>query len=109
MGPGAQIAVPVDRPEDEDVQQIEREGRAADGGDRPFPAPEPVGIAPQKLESRDRAEQDGRGKIVNLTQEGRDFMEVILPPHYLRVSKLMEKLTEDEQKKLIMLLEKLSA
>ena len=55
------------------------------------------------------AEQDGRGKIVNLTQEGRDFMEEILPPHYLRVSKLMEKLTEDEQKKLIMLLEKLSA
>ena len=36
-------------------------------------------------------------------------MEEILPPHYLRVSKLMEKLTEDEQKKLIMLLEKLSA
>ena len=55
------------------------------------------------------AEQDGRGKIVNLTQAGRDFMEEILPPHYLRVSKLMEKLTEDEQKKLIMLLEKLSA
>ena len=55
------------------------------------------------------AEQDGRGKIVNLTQTGCDFMEEILPPHYLRVSKLMEKLTEDEQKKLIMLLEKLSA
>ena len=55
------------------------------------------------------AEQDGRGKIVNLTQAGRDFMEEILPPHYLRVSKLMENLTEDEQKKLIMLLEKLSA
>ena len=55
------------------------------------------------------AEQDGRGKIVNLTQAGCDFMEEILPPHYLRVSKLMEKLTEDEQKKLIMLLEKLSA
>ena len=55
------------------------------------------------------AEQDGRGKIVKLTQAGRDFMEEILPPHYLRVSKLMEKLTEDEQKKLIMLLEKLSA
>ena len=55
------------------------------------------------------AEQDGRGKIVKLTQTGCDFMEEILPPHYLRVSKLMEKLTEDEQKKLIMLLEKLSA
>ena len=55
------------------------------------------------------AEQDGRGKIVKLTQTGCDFMEEILPPHYLRVSKLMEKLTEGEQKKLIMLLEKLSA
>ena len=55
------------------------------------------------------AEQDGRGKIVNLTQEGRDFMEEILPPHYLRVSKLMEKLTETEQKDLILLLKKLSA
>ena len=55
------------------------------------------------------AEQDGRGKIVKLTQAGCDFMEEILPPHYLRVSKLMEKVTEDEQKKLIMLLEKLSA
>ena len=55
------------------------------------------------------AEQDGRGKIVKLTQAGCDFMEEILPPHYLRVSRLMEKLTEDEQKKLIMLLEKLSA
>ena len=46
---------------------------------------------------------------MKLTQAGCDFMEEILPPHYLRVSKLMEKLTEDEQKKLIMLLEKLSA
>ena len=55
------------------------------------------------------AEQDGRGKIVKLTQAGCDFMEEILPPHYLRVSKLMEKLTEAEQKELIMLLEKLSA
>ena len=55
------------------------------------------------------AEQDGRGKIVKLTQAGCDFMEGILPDHYLRVSKLMEKLTEAEQKELIMLLEKLSA
>lgn len=55
------------------------------------------------------AEQDGRGKVVSLTKAGRDFMEEILPPHYLRVSKLMEKLSEAEQKELIMLLEKLSA
>ena len=36
-------------------------------------------------------------------------MAEILPPHYLRVSKLMEKLTEAEQKQLITLLKKLSA
>ena len=52
---------------------------------------------------------DGRAKVVSLTKAGCEFMEKILPPHYLRVSMLMEKLTEDEQKELIMLLEKLSA
>ncbi len=55
------------------------------------------------------AEQDGRAKVVRLTQAGCSFMEEILPPHYLRVSNLMEKLTEDEQRDLILLLEKLSA
>jgi len=55
------------------------------------------------------AESDGRGKVVRLTRQGADFMAEILPPHYLRVSKLMEKLTETEQKQLITLLKKLSA
>lgn len=55
------------------------------------------------------AAQDGRSKVVSLTQAGYELMEKVLPPHYLRVSKLMEKLTEAEQKELIMLLEKLSA
>lgn len=55
------------------------------------------------------AAQDGRAKVVSLTQAGCELMEKVLPPHYLRVSKLMEKLTEAEQKELIMLLEKLSA
>jgi len=55
------------------------------------------------------AAKDGRAKVVSLTPEGCRYMEEILPPHYLRVSKLMEKLTEDEQKELILLLEKLSA
>lgn len=55
------------------------------------------------------AAQDGRAKVVSLTKAGCAFMEEILPPHYLRVSKLMEKLTEAEQKELIILLEKLSA
>lgn len=55
------------------------------------------------------AAKDGRAKVVSLTPEGCRYMEEILPPHYLRVSKLMEKLTEAEQKQLIKLLEKLSA
>lgn len=55
------------------------------------------------------AAKDGRAKVVSLTEAGCSFMEEILPPHYLRVSKLMEKLTEAEQKELILLLEKLSA
>ena len=55
------------------------------------------------------AAQDGRAKVVSLTRAGCEFMEEILPPHYLRVSKLMEKLTETEQKDLILLLKKLSA
>ncbi|SFT40690.1 DNA-binding transcriptional regulator, MarR family [Selenomonas sp. GACV-9] len=54
------------------------------------------------------AASDGRGKIVILTDEGADFMEQILPPHYLRVTKLMEKLSESEQKELIGLLKKLT-
>ena len=55
------------------------------------------------------AESDGRGKVVRLTRQGAEFMAEILPPHYLRVSNLMEKLTEAEQKQLITLLKKLSA
>lgn len=53
-------------------------------------------------------ELDGRSKIAVLTEKGKAFMEKILPPHYLRVTKLMEKLTEDEQKELIRLLKKMA-
>ena len=35
-------------------------------------------------------------------------MQEVLPPHYLRVSKLMEKLTQAEQEELIRLLRKLA-
>ena len=54
------------------------------------------------------AADDGRGKVVLLTAEGIAFMEEILPPHYLRVTKLMEKLSGFEQKELIYLLKKLA-
>ena len=55
------------------------------------------------------AEKDGRGKMIVMTPKGCDFMEKVLPPHYLRVTKLMEKLTENEQQELIRLLHKMSA
>lgn len=51
---------------------------------------------------------DARAKIVCLTEKGRAFMNEILPPHYLRVTKLMERLSEPEQKELIHLLKKMS-
>ena len=51
---------------------------------------------------------DARAKIVCLTEKGRAFMNEILPPHYLRVTKLMERLSEAEQNELIHLLKKMS-
>ena len=55
-----------------------------------------------------QAEDDARKKLICLTEKGRAFMDKILPEHYLRVTKLMEKLTEEEQKELIRLLKKMS-
>jgi DNA-binding MarR family transcriptional regulator len=52
--------------------------------------------------------EDARSKKVKLTRAGNDFMQEILPPHYLRVSRLMEKLSEEEQKEVIRLLHKLT-
>ncbi len=52
--------------------------------------------------------EDRRGKRVRLTAKGRAFMAEVLPPHYLRVTKLMEKLTQGEQEELIRLLRKLA-
>ena len=51
---------------------------------------------------------DGRGKVARLTAQGIAFMDEILPPHYLRVTQLMERLTEAEQQELIRLLRKLA-
>ena len=50
----------------------------------------------------------GRGKVARLTAQGIAFMDEILPPHYLRVTQLMERLTEAEQQELIRLLRKLA-
>lgn len=52
--------------------------------------------------------EDGRGKLAVMTTAGCAFMEAVLPAHYLRVTKLMEKITEDEQKELIRLLHKMA-
>lgn len=50
---------------------------------------------------------DGRSKVVSLTEKGRLMMQEILPPHYLRVTKLLERLDEEEQRELIRLLKKM--
>lgn len=54
------------------------------------------------------AAQDGRGKIAALTAAGERYMEEILPTHYLRITRLMERLDEGEQRELIRLLRKLN-
>ena len=51
-------------------------------------------------------DEDRRTKCVSLTEKGRTLMEKVLPEHYLRITKLMGRLTEDEQKTLIELLGK---
>lgn len=53
-------------------------------------------------------QEDKRGKKVSLTARGRQFMDQVLPGHYLRISTLMNRLSEDEQAELIRLLTKLS-
>ena len=53
--------------------------------------------------------EDARGKKVRLTKKGNVFMQEVLPPHYLRVTKLMEKLSEEEQREVTALLHKLTA
>lgn len=52
--------------------------------------------------------RDARAKKVCLTVEGRNFMNEILPGHYLRITKLMGRLSEEEQEELIFLLKKLT-
>jgi DNA-binding MarR family transcriptional regulator len=50
---------------------------------------------------------DARGKVICLSPEGRKFMDGILPNHFLRISKVMGRLNQDEQEQLILLLQKL--
>lgn len=51
--------------------------------------------------------EDGRAKTVCLTEKGRSFLDEILPGHYLRITKLMGRLSEKEQEELIVLLKKI--
>lgn len=53
--------------------------------------------------------EDRRTKCVRLTKKGNAFMEKVLPEHYLRITKLMGRLTTEEQESLIRLLEKLAS
>jgi DNA-binding MarR family transcriptional regulator len=52
---------------------------------------------------------DARAKKICLTEKGRSFMDEVLPGHYLRITKLMRRLTDKEQEELIVLLKKLAA
>jgi Transcriptional regulators len=52
-------------------------------------------------------EKDGRAKKICLTPKGRGFMDAVLPEHYLRITQLMGRLSEAEQKELINLLKKI--
>lgn len=51
--------------------------------------------------------EDGRSKEIHLTKEGRHMMDEILPNHYLQITKLMGKLSDEEQQELICLLRKI--
>jgi DNA-binding MarR family transcriptional regulator len=51
--------------------------------------------------------EDGRGKLVHLTAAGRQFLDDILPEHFLKISQTMGRLSGDEQEQLILLLQKL--
>lgn len=52
--------------------------------------------------------EDARAKKICLTQKGRQFMDDVLPGHYLRITRLMGKLSEREQEHLIALLRKIA-
>ena len=54
-------------------------------------------------------DEDRRAKCVRLTKKGRAFLDKVLPEHYLRITKLMGRLTAEEQKALTGLLEKLAS
>jgi DNA-binding MarR family transcriptional regulator len=55
----------------------------------------------------DANENDGRSKKICLTEKGRSFMDEVLPGHHLRITKLMGRLSEKKQEKLIGLLKKI--
>ncbi len=51
--------------------------------------------------------EDKRGKKVVLTEKGKDLLALVLPELYLHISKLIGRLTEEEQKELVRLLAKM--
>ena len=79
----------------------------------------PEGIAPSQLAAKTgvtratittmvkRMVRDGLATVV-IDQEDKRGMDQVLPGHYLRISTLMNRLSEDEQAELIRLLTKLS-
>lgn len=52
-------------------------------------------------------DEDGRAKKIYLTDFGQKLIDDILPQHYVRITNLMQKISEKEQEKLIFLLQKI--
>ena len=50
---------------------------------------------------------DKRGKLVALTKQGRDFMDEVLPGHFMRTAALVSDFSQEEQTLLVKLLAKL--
>jgi DNA-binding MarR family transcriptional regulator len=53
--------------------------------------------------------EDGRGKLIALTEKGRRFMNRVLPEHFSRIARFVDRLTEEERSELVRLLRKMKA
>lgn len=65
------------------------------------------GLEEEGLVERHPVPEDRRATLVGLSPKGRALVDEILPPHFQRVSALMEDLSESERKTLSTLLSKL--
>ncbi|MFZ2975835.1 MAG: MarR family transcriptional regulator [Candidatus Moraniibacteriota bacterium] len=67
------------------------------------------GLETRKLVKRGPAKNDRRAILISLTDEGKDVLEETMKKKMKRMGDVFKKLTKEEQKSLIRILEKLSA